>query len=91
MFNLFETKKYIKDLKKIRLNLIQNMKLNIYLQALKNGFNLDTKARYKKLSGEWTGYNEISIGWDLRLIYRLNGQKLELVRIGTSTQLFKSK
>lgn len=89
MFNLFETKKYIKDLEKRRLNLMQNVRLNIYLRALKNGFKLDQQSRPKKLNGKWIGYNEISIGWDLRLIYRLTGKNLELVRIGTHSQLFE--
>jgi len=88
MFTLLETKKYIKDLKKSRLSPIQNVKLNIYLQALKNDFKLDPLARCKKLNGKWLGFSEISIGWDLRLIYRHQDKNLELVRLGTHTQLF---
>ena len=89
MFNVIETKKYTKDLKKSHLKLMQNVRLHIYLQSLKNGFKLDPQARCKKLAGEWLGYNEISISWDLRLIYKLHHQRIELVRIGTHTQLFK--
>ena len=90
MFTLLETKKYIKDLKKSRLNVLQNVKLNIYLQALKNGNKLDPAARCKKLHGKWFGYYEVTLGWDLRLIYKMNEQNLELVRIGTHNQLFRS-
>jgi len=90
MFNLFETKKYSKDLEKVRLNLTQNVKLNIYIQALKNGYKLSKSARFKKLHGEWLGYYEITLGWDLRLIYKISKNRLELMRIGTHTQLFKS-
>ncbi len=83
-------KKYIKDVRKLQLTTVQNVKLNIYLQALKNGHRLDPAARCKKLCKEWSGYYEITLGWDLRLIYKMSQNTLELVRIGTHSQLFRS-
>jgi mRNA interferase YafQ len=91
MFNLFETRKYSKDIQKARLSLFQNVKLNICIQALKNGYKLDKTARMKKLQGKWFGYNEISIGWDLRVIYKYYGKQLQLIRIGTHNQLFNDR
>ncbi len=38
---------------------------------------------------EYAGCNEISVKGDLRIIYRLSGRTIELVRIGTHPQLFK--
>lgn len=91
MFKCIETRKYIKDLKKTKLNLTQNIALNRCVQALKNKITIPISARNKKLYGEWLGYKEVSIGWDLRVIYKLHEQQLELVRIGTHTQLFKNR
>jgi len=89
MFKIIETRKYIKDLQKIKLKLAQNVKLNICVQALKNGFKLDKSARCKNLHGEWLGYSEISIGWDLRVVFKCHEEQLELIRIGTHNKLFK--
>jgi len=90
MFSVLETKKYIKDVRKLQLTTVQNVKLNIYLEALKNRHKLDPASRRKKLCKEWSGYYEITLGWDLRLIYKISKNSLELMRIGTHTQLFRS-
>lgn len=90
MFTILETKKYIKDIRKLKLATLQNVRLNIYLQALRNGYRLDPAAKCKKLRNEWSGFYEISLGLDLRLIYRVSGDTLELIRIGTHAQLFRS-
>lgn len=88
MFKIIETRKYNKDLKKTKLSLAQNTLLNICVQALKNKRKIPASARLKKLTGEWMGYHSLCLGFDMRIIFKLYGEQIELIRIGTHNQLY---
>lgn len=51
---------------------------------------LDAKYRDHALKGEWTGYRELHIAGDWLLIYRIDGESLQLVltRTGSHDDLF---
>lgn len=49
---------------------------------------LPAKNREHDLSGNWAGYQECHISPDWLLIYRVDGNELQLVRTGTHADLF---
>ena len=50
---------------------------------------LDERQRNHALSGDYSGYYECKIMPDLLLVYKIVGNELHLVRIGSHTELFK--
>jgi mRNA interferase YafQ len=60
------------------------------LTALANDKALEARCRDRALSGNWSGYGECHIKPDLLLIYRkLDEQTLQVVRIGSHSELFR--
>ena len=89
MLDLFVHKDFTKDIKKAQLNQANHTKLFLYISLLLNQQILPPEALDHALSGEWRDTREFHISGDLLVIYRIHSNRLELLRIGTHSQLFK--
>jgi len=81
-------KSFVKELKNAQLNPTNTAKLFMYISLLLNGEELPLEARNHQLLGNWADTYEFHISGDLLVIYRIDEQALELLRIGTHAQLF---
>jgi mRNA interferase YafQ len=72
-------------LQKQRENLLE---LKTIIESLVMGQPLDSKYKDHKLVGNWKGLREYHVEPDWLLIYRINGDNLELVQTGSHPELF---
>lgn len=89
MLNLKVHKQFLKDISKVKLNITNAQKLFIYISFLLNEQNLSSEAKDHPLQGEWSDTREFHVGGDLLVIYRIELNTLQLLRIGTHSQIFK--
>ncbi|MDN5068544.1 type II toxin-antitoxin system YafQ family toxin [Aliarcobacter butzleri] len=89
MLDLCVHKIFTKDLKKAQLNPTNSAKLFLYISLLLNNKELPSEAKDHYLTGEWKDTKEFHISGDLLVIYMINQNTLQLLRIGTHSQLFK--
>ena len=89
MLDIAVHKQFNKDLKKAKLNPTNSAKLFAYISLLLEEKELPSQARDHNLSGEYQDTREFHISGDLLVIYRIENSTLELIRIGTHSQLFK--
>jgi mRNA interferase YafQ len=82
-------KQYLKDLKKAKLNQTNLTKLFIYVSKLLNNESLPKEAIDHQLKGELKDFREFHISGDLVVLYRVDNNVLQLVRIGTHNEIFK--
>lgn len=89
MYEIFRTKSFKKDYKKLS-NQDKELLKTVILK-LANGQELEEKLRNHKLIGDYLGCQECHIKPDLLLVYRINDKILELalVRIASHSELFK--
>ncbi|MCK5537593.1 MAG: type II toxin-antitoxin system YafQ family toxin [Bacteroidales bacterium] len=71
------------------MNQTNHAKLFLYISLLLNQNSLPSEALEHKLEGEWHDTREFHISGDLLVIYLLENDRLELLRIGRHSQLFK--
>jgi mRNA interferase YafQ len=64
-------------------------KLRELLILLLAGDELPSSYKDHPLKGDWKGYRDVHIEPDWLLIYRIDGDQLQLVRIGSHADLFK--
>lgn len=91
MFEIERSRFFKKDEKKVKLTDTQFQKYILYLSMLIAEQSLPKEAQDHSLAGEWKDCREFHIGGDLVIIYRIDKKKniLQLIRIGTHSQLFK--
>jgi len=89
MLEIATHKVFTKDLKKAQLNPTNTNKLFLYISLLLEEKELPAVANDHALQGEWKDTREFHISGDLVVIYRIEENVLELLRIGTHSQLFK--
>jgi mRNA interferase YafQ len=89
MLELAVHKTFVKDLKRARLNPTSTAKLFMMISLLLNEEELPAQARDHALTGEFRDTREFHLGGDLLVIYRLEETTLQLLRLGTHSQLFK--
>jgi len=82
-------KTFAKDIKKAQLNPTNTAKLFMYISLLLNQEALPAEARDHDLAGNYRDTREFHISGDLLVIYRIEENTLELLRVGTHSQLFK--
>ncbi len=89
MYEIFRTKSFKKDYKKLTKNEKDLVKNIIF--KLANGETLEEKYKDHKLIGDYIGCRECHIKPDLLLIYRYDNNILELalVRTGSHSELFR--
>jgi len=63
-------------------------KLRIVLLLLINGEPLPSSYRDHALQGNWKGFRDLHIEPDWLLLYRVEGDELQLARTGTHADLF---
>ncbi len=88
MYQIFRTKSFKKDYKKLKNN--EKELLKDVIVKLAKGEALEEKYKDHKLIGDYLGCRECHIKPDLLLIYRYNNDILELalVRVGSHSELF---
>ena len=86
---LIRHKIFKKDLAKVKFSDDLYSKYIIYIGKLLSQEALPPEARDHQLKGEWKDFREFHITGDLIVIYRMEKEQLELVRIGSHAQLFK--
>lgn len=79
-----------KDLKRYKHDLTKMQKLYEVLQVLSSGEQLDPQYRPHMLSGEYRGCMECHVGNDFLLIW-IDSDAIYVERVGTHSELFKSK
>ena len=89
MLEIAVHKTFSKDLKKARLNPTNAAKLFLFISLILNEEELPAEATDHQLSGKFRDTREFHISGDLLVIYRIGDTALELLRIGTHSQLFK--
>ena len=88
MLDISIHKTFTKELKKAQLNPTNTAKLFMFISLLLSNEELPEAARNHQLSGEWSDTQEFHISGDLLVIYRIYAESLELLRIGSHSQLF---
>ena len=89
MLDIAIHKNFTKDVQKAKLNPTNTAKLFMYIALLLNEDPLPNEARDHALTGNYKDTNEFHISGDLLIVYRIEDNTLELLRIGTHSQLFK--
>jgi len=87
-YKLDRSKLFLKDIQKIKFTNQHYSKYAVYLGKLLSQEKLPLEAEDHKLKGNWLGFREFHISGDLLVIYRINDDTLELIRIGSHSQLF---
>ena len=89
MLDIAIHKIFTKELKNAKLNPTNSAKLFMYVSLLLNSDELPSAALDHALKGEYLDTREFHISGDLLVIYRVADNTVELIRIGTHSQLFK--
>lgn len=79
-----------KDLKRYKHDMTKMQNLYEVLQVLSSGEQLDQQYRPHMLSGEYKGCMECHVGNDFLLIW-IDSDAIYVERVGTHSELFKSK
>ncbi len=82
-------KQYLKDLKKAKLNHTNLTKLFIFFSLLLDNKDLPKEAKDHQLRGELKDFREFHISGDLVVLYRIDNDIVQLVRIGSHKEIFK--
>jgi mRNA interferase YafQ len=77
------------DLKRITRRGYDRERLDLIVQALREGHSLPASVRPHPLKGEWKGHWECHIAPDWLLIYKFSENEVVLARTGTHSDLFK--
>lgn len=89
MYKIVYTRKFLRDFKKYsKSGIIFREKLNEVIELLGTKHALPEKYKDHKLNGEWDGYRECHILFDLLLVYRYYDKQVELITIDTHGALF---
>ncbi|MBT3258896.1 MAG: type II toxin-antitoxin system YafQ family toxin [Deltaproteobacteria bacterium] len=86
---LFRTKTFKKDYRKLKTTDKQYDKYITYLSFLLEGKSLPLEARDHSLIGKYSGFREFHIGGDLLVVYCIEDDIIRLTRIGTHSQIFE--
>jgi mRNA interferase YafQ len=88
MRRLKTTKRFERDLKRVKKRGKQLDKLWFLVERLLNNQPLEARHRVHSLSGQWESFRECHIEPDWLLIWRETEETLVLVRTGTHSDLF---
>ncbi len=90
MKKIYPSTQFKKDYKRYRNNPKMIKALGNIVDRLANELPIPQENRPHPLKGEYKGCMECHVGNDFLLIW-LNGEVIELVRLGSHSELFKSK
>ncbi len=80
---------FLKDLKKAKLNQTNLTKLFVYVSMLLNKEDLPKEAKDHCLKGELKDFREFHISGDVIVLYRVERNILQILRIGSHNEIFK--
>jgi len=89
MLKIKRHKLFIKELRNAKLSDQHFSKYIVYLAKLIEGKSLPEEALDHPLKGEYKDCREFHISGDLLIIYFIADETLNLIRIGSHSQLFK--
>jgi len=82
-------KSFLKDIKKAEFTNQQYEKYINYISNLINGKPLPVESKDHSLVHNLKGFREFHIGGDIVIIYKIENNVLNLVRIGSHSRVFK--
>lgn len=85
---LVRLKSFTKDSSKVKLTDKHFTRFVEYIYLLSQEKALPAEALDHALTGEWEDFREFHISGDVLVIYRVEGESVKLVRIGSHSQLF---
>jgi len=88
-FGLARTKKFKKSYKKLHLKDRDEAIYIDIVSKLLNGIALDEKYKDHSLQGAYAQYRECHLKSDLLLVYRIYGNEVQLIHIGSHSELFE--
>jgi mRNA interferase YafQ len=88
-YKLDRANSFKRSFKKMKLTDDEEANYIDIVYKLLNGIELDRNYNDHYLKGNWKDFRECHIKPDLLLVYRINGDTLELVEIGSHSELFK--
>jgi mRNA interferase YafQ len=89
MHKVVYSKKFLKDFKKYsKSGILFKEKLYIVIKILEEKSPLPEKYNDYGLHGKWGGYRECHILFDLLLVYKQYDDYVELITLGTHSELF---
>lgn len=88
MLSIERHKQFIKDFSNCKISDKHFTKYILYISKLIEQKELPPEAKDHSLEGEWCDFREFHISGDLLIIYRIDDNILNLVRIGSHSQLF---
>ena len=88
MLHIVITNQFKKDLKRVKKRGKNIDKLEIIINSLQAGNNLEIRYRNHQLTGNWSSCWECHIEPDWLLIYQINSTELILIRTGSHSDLF---
>ncbi len=91
MLSLEYSAQFKRDFRKVtKLAIPDILEVGNIISKLKRGETLPLKNVDHALSGNWLGFRDCHIKPDLILIYRISDNTLQLARIGSHSEVFKS-
>ena len=90
MLVVVPTRRFLKDSKLADRRGLDLRKLDAVIALLANGSQLPQRLRDHALAGSWLGYRDCHLEPDWLLIYKVDAERLYLVRTGTHSDLFSS-
>jgi len=88
MLNLYRGKIFLKEYRKIKFTDKLYLKYLVYINTLLKEEPLPAEAKDHPLKGNFSDYREFHISGDLILIYRVKEDTLQLIRIGSHSEIF---
>jgi len=88
MLKLFRTKTFLKDYRKIKFTDKLYLKYILFIGNLLKSEPLPSEAKDHSLKGNWKEYREFHVSGDLLVVYRTVEDTLELVTIGSHSEIF---
>ncbi|MBQ9258787.1 MAG: type II toxin-antitoxin system YafQ family toxin [Neisseriaceae bacterium] len=88
MIKLHPANSFKRDMKKQSLELFLTVEWNEVTNALMNGKAMKEKYCDHELKGKWLGFRECHIKPDLLLIYEPDDKVIQLVRVGSHSELY---
>jgi mRNA interferase YafQ len=89
MLKLFRTKIFLKEYNKLKFTDKLYIKYIIFISTLLKEEILPVEAMNHKLQGKYEDFFEFHISGDLLVIYRVKDTTLQLIRIGSHSELFR--
>jgi len=88
MLKLYRGKIFIKEYRKIKFTDKLYLKYLMFTGSLLREETLPPEAKDHPVKGKFSDYRELHIIGDLLLVYRIKDETLQLIRIGSHSEIF---